>query len=349
MSARPQPRQAPPSPDRAPPPSLDAIGHAATLALHDELMLAPKPGLVSPRDSGSHDDMDVHTFGRSLFALRRSFPAFALLGAQRAPFAALQACGLEAEARMLTATGGINTHRGAIFQLGLLCAAAGALGTHGTTPPLARPLTPDAIRAALRQHWGADLQAKAARPRCDTPGGRALQRHAGLRGAAAEAAAGLPTLFDNVWPALREALAAGLDSRHARLHALMHGVAALDDTTLVHRGGLAGLHWAREQARAWLAAGGAFQPDALQRADALHRAFVARRLSPGGAADLLSAACWLQRVTGAAGPIAQRLSADRRRGSADAGTVRPVDPAAAAAAPAAPATATAVTAGAGPR
>src|SRR4029453_19073325 len=97
----------------APSPSPQAIGRAATLALYDELALSPKPGLVTLVDAGSHADMDAHTFMRSLLALRGYFPRIAALGAEGAPLRALQQCGIEAEARMLAATGGINTHRGA--------------------------------------------------------------------------------------------------------------------------------------------------------------------------------------------------------------------------------------------
>jgi phosphoribosyl-dephospho-CoA transferase len=110
------------------------IGRAATLALHDELALSPKPGLVTPTDTGSHTDMDAHTFMRSLFALRTYFVRIAGLGATGAPFHALERCGIEAEARMLAATGGINTHRGSIFMLGLLCAAAGGIAAKGSRP-----------------------------------------------------------------------------------------------------------------------------------------------------------------------------------------------------------------------
>jgi triphosphoribosyl-dephospho-CoA synthase len=72
----------------------------------------------------------------------------------------------------------------------------------------------------------------------------------------------------------------------------------LDDTNLVHRGGLAGLALARQAASDFLAAGGAHHPDALSRAQSIHRRFVAERLSPGGAADVLSAASFVVRVCG---------------------------------------------------
>jgi triphosphoribosyl-dephospho-CoA synthase len=103
-----------------------ALGRAAIVSLYDELALEPKPGLVSFADTGSHDDMDAGTFLRSLFALRHFFVHAAAQGAASAEFAPLEALGVAAETRMLRATGGVNTHRGAIFTLGLLCAAAAA-------------------------------------------------------------------------------------------------------------------------------------------------------------------------------------------------------------------------------
>lgn len=102
-----------------------AIAALAVDCLAMEVAAWPKPGLVSRIDSGSHDDMDAGTFGRSADALRPHLAALAEAGAAGAGLARLRAIGVAAEADMLAATGGVNTHRGAIFGLGLLCAAAG--------------------------------------------------------------------------------------------------------------------------------------------------------------------------------------------------------------------------------
>lgn len=272
--------------------TLQGIGRAAVVALYDELALNPKPGLVSFVDNGSHHDMDAKTFMRSLFSLRHCFPRLAALGAAGAGFQALEREGVAAEACMLAATGGVNTHRGAIFSLGLLCASAGALATQGSR------LDATALRRMLISNWGGVLDERSLRSG-PSQGSRAARR-CGLRSAGAEAALGFPVLFETTLPALLTAQACGATQRQARLQALFETIAVLDDSNLAHRGGLPGLHHAQRSARAFLAAGGALRPDALAHARAVHADFVARRLSPGGAADMLAAACWVQRVCGEA-------------------------------------------------
>ena len=265
-----------------------AIGRAATLALYDELALSPKPGLVTLTDNGSHVDMDAHTFMRSLLALRGYFVRIAALGADGAPFEALQRCAIEAEARMLAATGGINTHRGAIFMLGLLCAAAGAASAGG------QRLDPASLRGTLSTRWGDALEGLARR--APTLSGGIAARRYGLRGAAAEAAAGFPVLFEVAVPAMQAAQAQRMSRESELLDTLFSIMAVLDDSNLAHRGGLEGLRHAQRAARGFLAAGGASRPDAVAAARAIADDFVSRRLSPGGAADTLAATCWMRRL-----------------------------------------------------
>jgi triphosphoribosyl-dephospho-CoA synthase len=265
------------------------IGHTAALSLHDELGLEPKPGLVTLTDRGSHDDMDRHTFERSLFALRPWFEKLAALGGRFATFAELEACGQQAEAAMVAATGGINTHRGAIFMLGLLCAAAGA-----TYAEIGDQPNDAAVRGSLARHWGADLALRARRP-SRLPGGMAAER-LGLRSASHEAALAFPVLFEVAVPALRMALRRGLPGPLARIDTLFQVIAVLDDANLAKRGGREGLEFARGAARRFIAAGGSARPGGLADARSIGQAFVKRRLSPGGAADTLAAACLLARI-----------------------------------------------------
>ena len=250
-----------------------ALAASAERALREELAAYPKPGLVSHRDSGSHADMTAWHFERSIEALRPYFAAVAQAGARGAGFDALRVLGVRAEHAMLRATGGVNTHRGAIFALGLLVAAAagredGPLGER------------------VRARWGDALLRHRGPP--GSHGDTARRRH-GAGGALREAAAGFPSVYRVGLPGLRAAAWRTGDARRASVHAFFCLLADVEDTNLLHRGGAAGLAWARTRARAVLDGGGAFAADWERRAIDVHLDFVERRLSPGGCADLLAA------------------------------------------------------------
>jgi triphosphoribosyl-dephospho-CoA synthase len=261
----------------------ERVAELAHAALIDELGTWPKPGLVSYVDSGSHSDMDARTLERSAESLRPFFADLARAGARGAPMDELRRIGLAAEAAMLAATGGANAHRGAIFSLGLIAAAEGAArGWLRSAGSRAR---------SVATMWGtAILQ----RPVSPTSHGGAAARHFGAGGARAEAAAGFPVVRAVGLPALRRgrALAPGVPNA-ARVQCLFDIMAVLDDTNLLHRGGMDGLRFAQDAARRFLMAGGIAANDWRTTAEAIHRAFVARRLSPGGSADLLAVTLFL--------------------------------------------------------
>lgn len=269
-------------------------GRLAIRSLYREVALAPKPGLVTPVGTGSHSDMDFATFLRSLAALRNYFPAIAACGRQYPGFSALQQLGIAAEASMLAATGGINTHRGAIFNLGLLCAGLGSLLAEG------REVTAEAACNAVEALWGADIRASSATLPAELPPshGLVVARRYGTGGARAEAAAGFPAAREVGLPAYRAVLAATGDEKRAEVQALFALMSELDDTNLLWRGGPAGLAHGRRAAAEFLAAGGVFAHDWLAHAEAIDRDFIARRLSPGGSADLLGVTLFLAELDG---------------------------------------------------
>lgn len=262
----------------------------AVRSLYAELALYPKPGLVSPIDSGSHSDMDAHTFMRSLFALRHYFVRMASAGASNAPFATLKDLGMLAERKMLTATGGINTHRGSIFSLGLLCAASGYCFTY------ALPLTEKTIRTALLSQWGDALAAHASMKAQSTNGLRVAQLYS-IGGAREEACKGFPSIFEIALPQLHASIARGSTQTQAQIDALFILMANINDTNVYHRGGDAGARFVKEAAQHFLSAGGTANPNWHELALEYHRLFVAKRLSPGGAADLLAASWFVYQST----------------------------------------------------
>ncbi|MDL2357220.1 MAG: triphosphoribosyl-dephospho-CoA synthase MdcB [Pseudomonadota bacterium] len=252
--------------------------------LHTELILYPKPGLVSLVDNGSHTDMNAATFMRSMFALRHYFARICRAGIDDAPFAVLRQLGIEAEARMLRATGGVNTHRGAIFSLGLLCAAIGRARAQDIA------LSADALRAIMLIRWGDALARHTSADGAQSHGLLVAGLHA-AGGAREEGALGLPSVFEVGLPAMRRTLAAGRSMQLARIDALFALMAHVSDTNVLYRGGAEGALTVRRQAANFRAMGGTAHPRWRAYALECHRVLVARKLSPGGAADLLAATC----------------------------------------------------------
>ena len=264
------------------------IGAIARDALLAELNTWPKPGLVSHVDSGSHTDMDARSIAASAEAIGPFFSELVDAGADGAGMAVFRAIGLRAEYAMMAATGGSNAHRGAIFGLGLLCAAAGAIGDKSGPEGVVQAAD---VAHIVQARWGPSIL-QGPIP-VSSHGGQALRRF-GAGGARAEAAAGFPHVMAVALPALRRArVSVPADPEAWRVQAFFALLAKLDDTNLLHRGGTAGLCFAQNCARQFLAQGGVLQPLWRDRAAGVHRAFVARRLSPGGCADLLAITLFL--------------------------------------------------------
>ncbi|WP_315767002.1 MULTISPECIES: triphosphoribosyl-dephospho-CoA synthase MdcB [unclassified Bradyrhizobium] len=256
-----------------------AIGDSAADCLVMELETWPKPGLVSHVDNGSHDDMDAGTFRRSAAAIRPHFRRLADAGAYGCGMERLRIIGLEAERAMFAATGGTNTHRGAIFGLGLLCAAAGAKAAGAVDSEL--PLGDVVARL-----WGDGILGG---PVLLHSHGSAARRRFHAGGARLEAANGFPSVYRIGLPTLRRTRPAVLgDAEAARVETCFALIASVEDTNLLHRGGLDGLRFAHRAAGRFIDAGGVRAADWRVHAKSVHDSFVARRLSPGGSADLLA-------------------------------------------------------------
>jgi len=262
----------------------DHVADLAKAALLAELETWPKPGLVSHVDSGSHTDMDASTFRASAMAIAPFYDQLAVAGAAGSGMNTLREIGVEAERAMMAATCGVNTHRGAIFGLGLICAAAGAVwsGTAGA----GLQWRANVLGATVRQRWGQAIM-RGPIP-LHSHGTNALHLF-GAGGARAQAAAGFPHAIEVGLPALRlgRRLAPD-DPEAARVQSFFAILASIEDTNLLYRGGIDGLRYAQEAAAAFLGQGGVEQPNWREQGGSVHRSFVDRRLSPGGCADLLA-------------------------------------------------------------
>lgn len=263
----------------------ERLGALAGLALREEALLTPKPGLVDGRGGGSHHDMDLPLLLASADALAAPVAACAR-AAQQLPLgrrlrAEIGAAGRAGEQRMLDATGGVNTHRGALWAVGLLAAGLAATGTVAAASCFAAQL--------------AAIDDPAAPSRAASHGARVRRRY-GARGAIGEALQGFPHITRVALPMLRTGRASGQGEHTARTNALLASMAALEDTCLLHRAGPEGLRVVRQGARAVLRAGGSGTPRGQALLEALDQTCRSRWLSPGGSGDVLAAALFLDSV-----------------------------------------------------
>jgi triphosphoribosyl-dephospho-CoA synthase len=280
-----------------PRPTLGRARRLADLAVEvliAEAVLTPKPALVDRRGPGAHRDLDLSRLLRSARSLHGAFLQMAAFAAGRQPDPTLRErlarIGRAAECDMLAATGGSNAHRGAIWVIGLLVAARAISGA-GATP---REVAALAGRiAALPDRFI---------PPQHSHGARACRRY-GVPGARGEARAGFPHVVDVGLPAMWAARARGVEETCARLDALMAIMARLEDTCLLHRGGMAALDAAHSGARTVIAAGGSSTVSGRHALLRLDADLKARHASPGGCADLLAACLFLDRATVSAAPL----------------------------------------------
>lgn len=269
----------------APLPLSHQLADLAVEALIDEADLSPKPALVDRRGSGAHSDLHLglmHASALSLWPCFKEMAEAAMLhGAVGQPLReALGRIGREGETAMRVTTAGINTHRGAIWALGLLVAAR-ALD----------PINNDAASIAARAGRIALIDDRYAPPQHDSHGLQ-VQRRFGVRGAREEAQLGFPTVLAHGLPQLAKSRAAGSGEQNARLDALLAIMSQLHDTCVLWRAGLDGLRAMHQGARGVLDAGGSATLAGRRALRQLDTRLLALNASPGGAADLL-AACLL--------------------------------------------------------
>ncbi|GLO44976.1 triphosphoribosyl-dephospho-CoA synthase [Pseudomonas putida] len=266
-------------------PLADHLADLAVEALIDEADLSPKPGLVDRRGNGAHPDMTLALMHASALALwpclRNMAEAAKAIGTIGQPLrATLGQLGREGEAAMLAATGGVNTHRGAIWALGLLVASK-ALDTQADT------LAARAGRIALFDDPAMTSQ--------DSHGLQVRRRY-GTGGAREQAQQGFPAVIGHGLPQLQRSRAAGASEPNARLDALLAIMAVLSDTCVLWRSGPTGLAAVQQGARAVLTEGGSATLAGRRQLRRLDQHLLHLNASPGGAADLLAACLFLDKA-----------------------------------------------------
>ncbi len=268
------------------------IGEYAVRALLYEVSVTPKPGLVDRNNSGAHTDMNFYSFMNSSASLYPYFEACAREGMDHCEEDAkitmkhLRELGMQAENRMLKATAGVNTHKGAIFSLGILAASAARVkalslkeGTEETNVfAVCREMT-----AGLTASDFAGITEENA-----VTYGQQLYVRYGITGARGILEDGLPMVEKEALPLLKKMMAEGVSIDEASTAVLLLLMSCVDDTSMIHRGSVDILKEEAQRAEKLLKEKAYENPEVLRMLD---EEYISRHLSPGGCADLL-AACW---------------------------------------------------------
>lgn len=249
------------------------VADLAERALRMELDTTPKPGLVDRRDNGAHKDMDYALMSKSISALRPYLTRLALESAKDIDPAKIKEIGIEAEKAMLKVTGGVNTHKGALFCIGLSVAAASNLAS---------------ATGSVQAYSFKELVSRAASeiPSARGTHGAEAKRSFKAVGALENARAAYPELFVDWLPYYRS-----LEGDPFRCHkTLLHIMTTLDDTNILHRRGAEGLAHAEAEAARLLED---FSESGLS---SLNKDFIRENISPGGSADMLSLTIFIESI-----------------------------------------------------
>ncbi|MBR7163657.1 MAG: triphosphoribosyl-dephospho-CoA synthase CitG [Clostridia bacterium] len=262
----------------------------ATKSLLDEVYTTPKPGLVDGQNNGSHSDMDLHTFEKSAHALKPYFGECFSIGKKTADltydeaFSLLRNSGIQAEQVMYSTTGGANTHKGAIYSLGILCASIGRLWS------LENPFA-DVLRICLESANIAGNAIKKDFEQIDaSTAGGSLYLQYGITGIRGEVASGFESVLKIGLPCYKNLRNKGFTQNDAGAITLLHFIANIKDTNIYHRGGIEGAKYATQSVISLL---NASPEPTKEQIEFLDDDFIKRNLSPGGCADLLAVTYFL--------------------------------------------------------
>lgn len=268
----------------------------AVQALLYEVAATPKPGLVDSANTGAHRDMNLFTFIRSACALGPAFSACYEAGAaHRGPAEALlpaiRAIGIAAEQAMLGATGGVNTHKGILFSMGMLCGAAGLLSQSREQSPYCPEALCDTAAAMVAGIIERDFGSLSEKPQLTY--GERLYLQYGITGIRGEVAGGFQTVRRVALPLIRRHWGRA-ETNVLLVELLLQLMAHSEDSNILGRHDPAMLTTVRGKADAILKIGGAFTPEGWQAVGELDRWCIDHWVSPGGSADLLAVTVFLQ-------------------------------------------------------
>lgn len=291
---------------------IAALGQRAILY---EVSTTPKPGLVDRLNSGSHRDMDFFTFMASSSALYRGMYECAKLGLEFRDedrtrlLDRVRIPGIRCEEEMFKATNGVNTHKGIIFSLGILCAVSGMLlkKHEQQTPNEGTYLNKSSRQLLTAEELCSEVKAvtrnltlkdfKGIENKKSLTHGENLYLKYGFKGIRGEVESGFKTVRENSLSIIRER-GSELSLNNLFLEVLLSLMSVGEDTNIIIRGGIESLDYMRKTSRDFILAGGMKQPKAIEKLEIMNHNFVQKNISPGGSADLLAVSIFLGMIEG---------------------------------------------------
>lgn len=279
------------------------IAALAQRAVLYEVSTTPKPGLVDRQNSGAHKDMDFFTFMSSSTVLYKGFYECTLRGLcfedsdSTRLLEEIRMPGIACERAMFKVTEGVNTHKGIIFSLGILCAVVGQLySRHGEKcfymEEVCEGVREVAKDLTLRDFNGIEHK------KVLTHGER-LFKEFGFRGIRGEVESGFLTVRNSSAPLLRKwSQSKELTINDLMLEVLLGLMTESEDTNVIIRGGAESLAYVRSASKAFIEAGGMKQAGAKAELESMDMDFIDRNISPGGSADLLAVSAFLGMIEG---------------------------------------------------
>ena len=257
------------------------MAYMAERAMRLELDTPLKPGLVGPDSVGAHKDMDYAVMRKGIAAIRPFFPRMALAETPEE----LRQLGIDAEAAMLAATSGVNTHRGAIFALGLALNAVGRLFDRRMEGNDNERVMQCFLGEISQNIFRKSLSDSGLHSTPNSHGAEAVKEY-GVKGARELASEGYQALFEDWLPYYASVKA----DTYGLQKTLLRIMATLDDTCVIHRVGYERAMAVKDEAKALA---GHFDLDGLRR---MCERFAAEGISPGGAADMLALTIFIDSI-----------------------------------------------------
>jgi triphosphoribosyl-dephospho-CoA synthase len=281
------------------------IARSAVQAMLYEVCASPKPGLVDRNNQGAHRDMNIFTFVDSSVTLFPTFYYCAEKGLEnwhRPPgevFSAIREIGIRGEKEMLYTTRGVNTQKGLIFALGIICAALGIELSKERS--LDVPGLIETVRLMVKGIVDKDLRVLDGIPEeylqeKKLTAGQKLYLRYGITGIRGEAEAGFPTVIKYGFPAFKNYMQEGVKLNDAIINTLLHIMTVAEDTNVLWRAGKEGLEYMRKCSSEALTLGGMMTLKGQRVIKEMDEDFIAKNISPGGSADLLAVTVFLYMI-----------------------------------------------------